>query len=443
MPGDASPEPEEPGANAAAPAPAPGAPAPRPGGAPAGAGRQPPAAAEGKEAEAEAEAEAAAPGSGPGAPAAAPAAARAAPGEDKTTAGPRRRGRGPRPAAGVPSRAPPPHPPCPAGARAGRPPSLTLDGNLDTTTSTRPGGSPEEVGPEGRLQQALAQASVKLFIGGITGTTTESMLFGHFGKYGEIVEAPVMQDKITKKPRGFAFVVFTKAASVEAALADAHEIDGRAVDVKRAVPRDEYGRPILSEVPTKKIFVGGLASTCTDADLISHFGEYGKIEDAVVMFDGASRRSRGFGFVTFSSESAVDRVLAKGSRQELHKKQVEIKKAIPKETIGGGATRTPSGRGPGARGTRARASGSRRTSRPTRPTSPWAWCRRAWPSRRGPGWGPCRRAWCQQAWRRCRTTPRASPRRVPRTACTGRRTCTPGGCPPCRSRPSCPRSCRS
>ena len=202
------------------------------------------------------------------------------------------------------------------------------------------------MGPEGRLQQALAQASVKLFIGGITGTTTESMLFGHFGKYGEIVEAPVMQDKITKKPRGFAFVVFTKAASVEAALADAHEIDGRAVDVKRAVPRDEYGRPILSEVPTKKIFVGGLASTCTDADLISHFGEYGKIEDAVVMFDGASRRSRGFGFVTFSSESAVDRVLAKGSRQELHKKQVEIKKAIPKETIGGGATRTPSGRGP-------------------------------------------------------------------------------------------------
>ena len=202
------------------------------------------------------------------------------------------------------------------------------------------------MGPEGRLQLALAQASVKLFVGGITGTTAEAMLFGHFGKYGEIVEAPVMRDKITKKPRGFAFVVFRKAASVEAALADAHEIDGRAVDVKRAVPRDEYGRPILSEVPTKKIFVGGLASTCTDADLISHFGEFGKIEDAVVMFDGASRRSRGFGFVTFSSESAVDRVLAKGSRQELHKKQVEIKKAIPKETTGGGATRAPGGRGP-------------------------------------------------------------------------------------------------
>ena len=44
--------------------------------------------------------------------------------------------------------------------------------------------------------------------------------------------------------------------------------------------------------------------------LRKYFGVYGSVQDAVVMKDPVSRRSRGFGFITFSDVSAVDNALA-------------------------------------------------------------------------------------------------------------------------------------
>jgi RNA recognition motif-containing protein len=44
--------------------------------------------------------------------------------------------------------------------------------------------------------------------------------------------------------------------------------------------------------------------------LKKYFGVYGIVQDAVVMKDPVSRRSRGFGFITFSDVNAVDNALA-------------------------------------------------------------------------------------------------------------------------------------
>ena len=41
-----------------------------------------------------------------------------------------------------------------------------------------------------------------------------------------------------------------------------------------------------------------------------YFGVYGSVQDAVVMKDPVSRRSRGFGFITFADIAAVDNALA-------------------------------------------------------------------------------------------------------------------------------------
>ncbi|CAN0903100.1 Heterogeneous nuclear ribonucleoprotein 1, partial [Linum grandiflorum] len=62
---------------------------------------------------------------------------------------------------------------------------------------------------------------------------------------------------------------------------------------------------------TKKIFVGGLASTVTETDFKNYFEQYGNITDVVVMYDHNTQRPRGFGFITYDSEEAVDRVLHK------------------------------------------------------------------------------------------------------------------------------------
>ncbi|KAJ4828395.1 hypothetical protein Tsubulata_031607 [Turnera subulata] len=188
----------------------------------------------------------------------------------------------------------------------------------------------------------------KLFIGGISWDTDEERLKEYFGKYGEVVEAVIMRDRATGRARGFGFVVFADPAVAEGVIMDKHVIDGRTVEAKKAVPRDDQhilNRNITSinNSPgpgrTKKIFVGGLASTVTESDFRRYFEQFGNITDVVVMYDHNTQRPRGFGFITYDSEEAVDRVLHK-TFHELNGKMVEVKRAVPKE-LSPGPTRSP------------------------------------------------------------------------------------------------------
>ncbi|KAJ7960870.1 heterogeneous nuclear ribonucleoprotein 1-like [Quillaja saponaria] len=188
----------------------------------------------------------------------------------------------------------------------------------------------------------------KLFIGGISWDTDEERLKEYFGKYGEVIEAVIMRDRATGRARGFGFIVFADPALAERVIMDKHIIDGRTVEAKKAVPRDDqntlnrntgnlHGSPGLGR--TKKIFVGGLASTVTESDFKKYFDQFGTITDVVVMYDHNTQRPRGFGFITYDSEEAVDRVLYK-TFHELNGKMVEVKRAVPKE-VSPGPSRSP------------------------------------------------------------------------------------------------------
>ncbi|XP_038691141.1 heterogeneous nuclear ribonucleoprotein 1-like isoform X3 [Tripterygium wilfordii] len=179
----------------------------------------------------------------------------------------------------------------------------------------------------------------KLFIGGISWDTDEDRLREYFGNYGELVEAVIMRDRTTGRARGFGFIVFADPAVAERVIIEKHMIDGRMVEAKRAVPRDDQhilnrNTSSIHSSPgpgrTKKIFVGGLASTVTETDFKNYFDQFGTITDVVVMYDHHTQRPRGFGFITYDSEDAVDRVLHK-TFHELNDKMVEVKRAVPKE----------------------------------------------------------------------------------------------------------------
>ncbi|GLT57556.1 hypothetical protein SLA2020_305220 [Shorea laevis] len=187
----------------------------------------------------------------------------------------------------------------------------------------------------------------KLFIGGISWDTDEERLKEYFRKYGEVVEAVIMRDRVTGRARGFGFVVFADPAVAERVIMDKHMIDGRTVEAKKAVPRDDqhiinrntsvHGSPGPGR--TKKIFVGGLPSSVTEGDFKKYFDQFGTITDVVVMYDHNTQRPRGFGFITYDSEEAVDRVLHK-TFHELNGKMVEVKRAVPKE-LSPGPSRSP------------------------------------------------------------------------------------------------------
>lgn len=56
--------------------------------------------------------------------------------------------------------------------------------------------------------------------------------------------------------------------------------------------------------------------------LKEHFSSYGKVVEHQIMLDHGTGRSRGFGFVTFENEDAVETVMSEGRMHDLAGKQV-------------------------------------------------------------------------------------------------------------------------
>ncbi|KAH6790106.1 RNA-binding family protein [Perilla frutescens var. frutescens] len=192
-------------------------------------------------------------------------------------------------------------------------------------------GSIDNIDDSAGIKHDSSSSAGKLFVGGIAWETSEDSFNRYFSKYGEITDSVIMLDKISGRPRGFGFVTFSDPEVADKVLQEEHIIDGRAVEVKRTVPREDMqGRGGVSK--TRKIFVGGLPLSLTEDDLRDYFSAYGNIVEHQIMLDHKTNRSRGFGFVTFESEDAVEKIFSDGRMHELGGKQVEIKKAEPKRS---------------------------------------------------------------------------------------------------------------
>ncbi|KAL8180593.1 UNVERIFIED_CONTAM: Chromatin assembly complex, subunit 3 [Gekko kuhli] len=74
------------------------------------------------------------------------------------------------------------------------------------------------------------------------------------------------------------------------------------------------------------MFIGGLSWQTTQEGLREYFSQFGEVKECLVMRDPLTKRSRGFGFVTFMDQAGVDKVLAQ-SRHELDSKTM-LKKEI-------------------------------------------------------------------------------------------------------------------
>ncbi|KAL3824460.1 hypothetical protein ACJIZ3_020489 [Penstemon smallii] len=180
------------------------------------------------------------------------------------------------------------------------------------------------------IKHDSSSSAGKLFVGGIAWETSEESFSRYFRKYGEITDSVIMMDKISGRPRGFGFVTFADPEVADKVLQEDHVIDGRAVEIKRTVPRENMQARGVSK--TKKIFVGGLPMSLNEYDLTEYFSSYGNVVDHQIMLDHDTGRSRGFGFVTFESEDTVEKILSSGRLHEIGGKQVEIKRAEPKRS---------------------------------------------------------------------------------------------------------------
>lgn len=169
----------------------------------------------------------------------------------------------------------------------------------------------------------------KLFIGGLSWETTIDGLQHYFRRFGEVVDAVVMKNPESGRSRGFGFVTFADPANVDAVLSSGpHQLDGRTIDPKPCNPRTLQKPKRGANVP--KVFLGGLPPNVTETDLRSFFDRYGKVVEVVIMYDQERRRTRGFGFVSFETDDAVERLVGE-HYVSINGKQVEIKRAEPRD----------------------------------------------------------------------------------------------------------------
>ena len=102
---------------------------------------------------------------------------------------------------------------------------------------------------------------------------------------------------------------------------------------------------------SKKLYVGNLSYDTTDETLREFFSKAGTVEEATVLKDQVSGRSRGFGFVTMD-DAGGDTAIQTLNDQELDGRNIKVNEARPKtdrpprRSFGGGGGGGGFGRGP-------------------------------------------------------------------------------------------------
>ncbi|MEE6460157.1 hypothetical protein FKM82_000871 [Ascaphus truei] len=190
----------------------------------------------------------------------------------------------------------------------------------------------------------------KMFIGGLSWDTSKKDLTEYLSRFGEVVDCTIKTDPVTGRSRGFGFVLFKEAISVDKVLeAKEHKLDGKLIDPKRA-------KALKGKEPPKKVFVGGLSPDTSEEQIKEYFGGFGDIENIELPMDTKTNERRGFCFITYTDEDPVKKLLESRFHQ-IGSGKCEIKVAQPKEVYRqqqqqqqkGGRGGASSGRG-GSRG---------------------------------------------------------------------------------------------
>jgi len=81
----------------------------------------------------------------------------------------------------------------------------------------------------------------RLFVGNLSFNSTEGDVLDLFKQAGNVVKCELMVDKFTSKSRGFAFVEMGSQDEANKAIemCNGKELDGRALTVNEARPREE------------------------------------------------------------------------------------------------------------------------------------------------------------------------------------------------------------
>jgi cold-inducible RNA-binding protein len=87
----------------------------------------------------------------------------------------------------------------------------------------------------------ISTMNSKLYVGNLSFSTSEASLRDTFGQHGTVTDVYVANDRVTGRPRGFAFVTFATAEESKTATEKLNgvDLDGRQITVNEARPKEE------------------------------------------------------------------------------------------------------------------------------------------------------------------------------------------------------------
>lgn len=203
----------------------------------------------------------------------------------------------------------------------------------------------EEEVAGGRRSDADFSPDLKLFVGNLPFNVDSGELAELFGQAGNVEVVEVIYDKLTGRSRGFGFVTMSTVEEVEAAQQqfNGYELEGRPLRVNSGPPppKDENSfrgarsggsfegssRGGGSYDSSNRVYVGNLAWGVDDLALQDLFSGQGKVMEAKVVYDRESGRSRGFGFVTYSSSEEVNNAIESLNGADLEGREIRVSMA--------------------------------------------------------------------------------------------------------------------
>merc|ERR1712012_231069 len=187
-----------------------------------------------------------------------------------------------------------------------------------------------------------AKRFTNVYVKNFNEATTEEDLSKMFEKFGKITSLKLMKSDEDEKNKGFGFVSFEDAETAESACAELNgtEVNGKTIYVGRAQKKAERQMELKKKFEQMKLermtrfqgvnlYVKNLDDTIDDERLRTEFTPFGTIASATVMCEEG--RSKGFGFVCFSSPEEATKAVTEMNGRIIVSKPLYVALAQRKE----------------------------------------------------------------------------------------------------------------
>lgn len=165
----------------------------------------------------------------------------------------------------------------------------------------------------------------QVVIRGLPSELSYADLADYFIKYGKIVDLIIIRAKGTAQAGDSAKITYADAAISDKIIKCRHIIKGKHVVVDRTLMEDTI--QYKDKKTNRRITLDGLPWTVSNDDIVHFFSPYGTVVDHQITQKDENKLSEGSGFVLFSSELAVIKILSNGNTVNLGGEKVSINRS--------------------------------------------------------------------------------------------------------------------